>query len=130
MGRHRDFDASRAENNAEPLTFRLAGYDFVIERVPAGPLLDLAANGDATDAAAMAAFARFLKALVRPADRDQLAAALDDTDLTTVLELVRWVIEESTGRPLDTPLPSPPVASEDGEPSKVVSLSPVSTRSA
>lgn len=130
MSRHRDFDAARAESKLEPLTFRLVGHDFTIDRVPAGPLLDLAAQSDATDAAAMAAFARFLKALVREDQRDALAVALDDTALETVLDLVRWVIEEATGRPLDMPQPSLRDASEAGQPSRVVSLNPVSTRSA
>lgn len=125
MSRHRDFDAARAEVQSEPLTFRLAGRDFTIERVPAGPLLDLAAHAGDTDAAAMAAFSRFLHALVIPSQRDDLVAALADVDLSTLFELVQWVIEEQTGRPLASPSPLPLDASQGGEPSRVVSLSAV-----
>jgi hypothetical protein len=131
MSRHRDFDAARAENVREPLTFRLAGRDFTIERVPAGPLLDLASNSDLRDTDALAAFGRFLIALVVPEQRDAMREALDDTDLPMLLELVRWVVEEATGSPLSEPSVSPDGPSSTGETPRVVSLSPVKeTRSA
>lgn len=128
MSRHRDFAAARAES--EPLTFTLAGHAFTIDRVPAGPLLDLADQATLTDEKAMAAFARFMHALVREEERATLRAALDETDLQTVLEIVQWVIEESTGRPLPTASSSPGEPSQDGAPSRVVSLSPVESQSA
>lgn len=123
MSRHKDFDAARAENVGEPLTFRLAGRDFTIERVPVGPLLDLAAQSDLSGAEAMAAFARFLVTLVVEEQRDEMRAALDDTDLETVFGIAQWVIEEVTARPLGQSSGSPSLRSVDGPASKLAAAS-------
>lgn len=131
MSRHRDFDAARAEHQSEPLTFRLAGHDFeTVPVIPAGPILDLAANADKMDADAMVAFARFLYSIVRADQVDAFTHALDTVDLGTVLELVAWVIEETTGRPLGRHSSLPVEPSTGGEPSRRVSLTPVESRSA
>ena len=123
MTRHRDFDAARAEHVGDPLTFRLAGRDFTIERIPAGPLLELSAQSDQEGAAAMAAFARFLGVLVVPDQRDELRNALDEVELQTVLEIVQWVVGEATARPLARPSSSPVVPSPDSPQSKLARAS-------
>ena len=102
MARHRDFDAARAEQAGEPLTFLLDGYTFACPpQMPAGPLLDLAALADESDQAKMlGAFARFLRALVVPADRGRLDEALSIVTIDVIVDVARWLIEEQTGRPL------------------------------
>lgn len=119
MSRFRDFDVARAENVGEPLTFRLAERDFIIDRVPAGPLLDLAGQAGLKDADALVAFGRFLAHLVREDQRDAMREALDDTDLLTLLALVQWVIEESTARPLASVSSLSDGASANGAKSKL-----------
>lgn len=132
MSRHRDFDAARAERALEPLTFTLGGQQFTtVPEIPVGPLLDLASKAGDTDAAALAAFGAFMRAIVAPGDRDRFEAVLAATGIATMLELVAWVIEETTGGPLPGASSSPEAPSADGEPSRVVSLSPApETRSA
>lgn len=119
MSRHRDFDAARAENVGDPLTFRLAGRDFTIERVPAGPLLELAEVSELEGAAALKAFAHFLGVLVIPADRDELRNALDEVELSDVFTIVQWVVEEATARPLSRRSDSPQPVSLDSARSKL-----------
>lgn len=126
MSRFRDFDAARAEAQGDPLRFRLAGREFTIERVPAGPLLRLAAksNLQADTLAALDALGEFLVTLVVEDQRDAMRAAVDDADFPTLLNIVRWVTEEATAVPLDEPSDSAEPSSDDGETSRVVSLSP------
>lgn len=123
----RDFDRARSERQAATIGFRLGGREFTIPaRIPAGALLDVtravAANNDFM---AMTAFTEFLDALI-PADQaEEFKAALrePEVDQTDVMDLIAWIVEESTGRPLQKRSSSAPPAVPDGAPSRVVSLS-------
>lgn len=108
MERYRDFDVARAEHEGEPIRFRLAGREFeTLTFMPAGPLLDLAANGDKAGAAGFAAFGTFLNAVVVEDHRDALRDAMAEVDFPTVREVVTWILQESTGRPLSSAETSP-----------------------
>lgn len=122
MSRHRDFDAARAENVGDPLTFRLAGRDFTVTRLPAGPLLDLANDADLEGAAAFAAFSKFLLKIVADEHEDEMRAALNESDLMVVFDVVRWVIEESTARPLSEQASVPVLQSPNGAASKLAAV--------
>lgn len=126
MSRFKDFDAARAEQHREPLTFRLGGEEFTITGVlPAGILLDIAAAQSSGNQEAMfGAVVGMWDQLVPPADQERFAAAIRRVDLETMLALVEWVVEETTGRPFGSSSSSPEVPSQDGPPSRVVSLSP------
>lgn len=132
MSRHRDFDAARAEIEGPPLTFTLCGEEFRCRaKIPAGPILKLASQHDLQGLEAIDALGQFLYSIVVPDQADTLRKVIDeDVTVPLAVEIVAWVIEESTGRPLpmlsDLPLP----ASEDGPSSNLVSLSPAESRSA
>lgn len=132
MPRYRDFDAARAEQHREPLTFRLGGEEFTIDgALPAGILLDIAAAQSSGNQEAMfGAIVGMWDQLIPQPDQERFAQAIRKVDLETMLALVEWVVEETTGRPFGQPASSPVVPSQDGPPSRVVSLSPVETRSA
>ncbi len=126
MGRYRDFDAARAERAGEQIEFKVGGEEFAVDgTLPGGVILELAeamASGD--QFAAMGLTAELFKGIVRPEDTDRFAAAVRTVDMMTMLDLLSWIIEEATGRPLPNASPSEPASSEGGSPSRVVSLSP------
>jgi hypothetical protein len=106
--RFKDFDVARAEHEAEPIRFRLAGRDFqTLPFIPAKPLLDLAAHEGKMGASGFIAFGQFLHAVVIPDQRDEMDAAMSEVDFSTVREVVSWILEESTARPLASANASP-----------------------
>lgn len=108
MERYKDFDVARAEHEGEPLRFRLAGRDFqTLPFIPAGPLLELAANEGKSGAGGFAAFGHFLRTVVVPDQRDEMDAAMTEVDFPTVRDVVSWILEESTARPLESADSSP-----------------------
>lgn len=118
MERYKDFDVARAEYEGEPLRFRLAGRDFeTLPFMPAGPLLDLAANGDKMGAAGFAAFGVFLRTVIIEDQRDEMDAAMREVDFSTVREVVTWILQEATARPLSSAESSPSSVSWSSEPS-------------
>lgn len=134
--RHREFASARAELAENPITFSLDEEVFTVEGVlQAGPLLDLITalpGGLDTDkmapADAMVAFkvfGEFIEGVVIEPDRERWRAAMRTTTLQTVMDILAWVIEESTGRPLVMSSGSEPSASEPSGPLRSVSLKPV-----
>lgn len=115
---HRDFDAARAEQSGEPLTFTLAGQEWVTTpTIEAGSVFDLAALADREDAAAIIAFRDFLLSIMAPTATDQegheydqrlaFADSIRRVDLPTVLAVVQWIVQETTARPFTSPSSSP-----------------------
>lgn len=109
MSRFKDFDAARAEARGEPLTFKLGGEMFTAcAELPAGVLLDMGAAFTSQDAmAGFDLFTELFQVIVAPDDQERFAAAVRTVGLSTVMDLVQWIVEESTGRPFETPSPSP-----------------------
>lgn len=125
MDRFRDFDAALAELG-DPLTFKLGGETFTcLPEIPAGPVLKLARHADKIDAEAFVVFGEFLRCIVIEEQRDALTEALDRVGLGTLLDLIAWLVQESTGRPLEVASSSPELPPGDGQPLRVVSLDPV-----
>lgn len=116
MSRYRDFDAARAEANAEPLTFTLGGEDFTAATdLPSGVLLDMAAAFTSDDPSmGLDLFSELFRVMVAPEDAERFAVAVRKVGLSTVLDLVGWIVEESTGRPFNKPSPSPPRPVQSG----------------
>jgi hypothetical protein len=108
---HRSFSAARREATGEPLTFDIEGEQFTLRAsLPMMPLLDLAAaaeQGNELDAAL--AFRTFLHRMVPDNDGVRLTDAIARADWghEELLELVRWVVEETTGHPSQPPSDSP-----------------------
>ena len=121
MTRHRDFDVARAEHVGEPLTFRLAGRDFTIPEVPAGPLLELAASLGTGNIAVR--FGSFLFAVLPEDQHETLVAALGEVNVATALDVATWIIEESLNRPLESASDSEPGPSPNGAASKLAAVS-------
>lgn len=136
MGRHKDFDAARAEHAGEPLTFTLGGREWhCVTDLPITPVLDVAdvLDLDEMDPAAMRAITSLLTCVVVPDEREAFTETLrtEGVGIRTLMEVISWAMEELSGRPLPSASPSPLVESPGGEPSRVVSLSQApETRSA
>jgi hypothetical protein len=131
MSRFRDFDAARAERAREPIEFKLGGEMFsATGDMPAGLLLDAAAGLGSDDPAAQGAvFAALFEGIVAPEDHERFGAAVRRVDIETVMELITWIMEEVTGRPLPMSSPSPFPRAQDGVSWRVDSSSPASTPS-
>lgn len=100
---HKTFTAAKADALGDPISFDIDGDEFLIPRpVPAWPMLELAACGDEGEPTRIAAaFVGFLTAVL-PAEqheRFRRTCAEKRVDQELLLEIVQFVIEESTGRP-------------------------------
>lgn len=109
-------DGQRTEQKAEPIPFRIGDEEFLApskDDLPGLPLMELAAAFDAAEdesvseeqatAAAMGAWARFLHAALGPEQYGRLRATVNRHRWSTeqIMELAEWIVEASTGVPLD-----------------------------
>lgn len=129
--RHREFTSARAEALGDPIMFSLDGEWFTVGGVESGPVLDLVAAlpagldttemtpGDATTM--LPALAAFVEGIVVDEDRERWHKAMRATSPQTLMQIVAYVIEESTGRPLAGSGESQPSRSPDGAPSSSAS---------
>jgi hypothetical protein len=121
MSRFRDFDAARAEHVRKPLSFRIGGEDFTVDgSLSSGILLDLGKAmvlGD--DTLMLQANIALWDEVVSEDDKERFATALRRTDMATMIDLVAWIVEESTGRPLGSQRVSWQSPSTNGEPSSM-----------
>lgn len=103
------FGAARKEVSAEPIIFMVEGEaePFYVPRpVPAFPLMDMAAEAeDGNQAGALGGFLRFLKGCIPeehwPRFRD--AITRERWGAEDILPLIRYLVEEATGRPTTPP---------------------------
>jgi hypothetical protein len=123
---HIDFDAARAENRNEPLTFTLGGESFTCcAELPVGHLLGMMDNLKTMD---------FLAFVLFEEDRGRFEALLcrGGDDVITADDLVivvRRLLEVYTGRPTTPPSPTSSGAVPTGDGSTGGSLSEESTLS-
>lgn len=127
--------AHRAEGQIEPVDFEVSWYDeedaeqtevfhaygepSMATLTDAGYFADL--NADSPEA--MAIIRRiFMEAIGEEAEFSRFwkVARLIDSD--TLVDIMAGLIEDTTGRPTSRPSDSSPSSSNDGEPSRVVSL--------
>jgi hypothetical protein len=128
--RFKDFDAAEAERKGdEPITFRLGGRQWTASHVNAGTFLAFirGISGD-TDKVVLA-FDEYIRNVLDDHDREAFADMLlhSDVQISTLRDVVWWVVEQATGNPTPAAQPSPKRRSKPGRPLRVYSLDPVST---
>ena len=129
MSRFKDFDAAEAERKGEPIYFRLGGREWTAAHVNAANFLAfsrLVAEGGNN---AVLGFDAYITSTLAEDQRADFHAMLSEQDvqLTTVIELAQWIVEQATGNPTSAASPSPAPPPKPGQPLRVYSLDPVST---
>lgn len=112
----RDFDAAAREASGEPAEFRLGGETFTVRAVPAGAILTLARNS-LDDIGLLESYNNVdacIRACIDPEDLERWEKATFNVQLSTLLEVVPWLVRVSTGRPTTPPSGSPSQPSADG----------------
>lgn len=117
----KDFDAALKEQEREPIRFRLGGEDFQIDGIHSGPLLRLARIQQVSDIEAAVQFDSFISALIRKEDRKRWDKALEQVPIDVLLEVVQFIVEESTGRPTERPSDLPDRPRKSGQASNTAS---------
>ncbi len=125
--RFRDFDAALAEEEGEPITFRLAGRKWKAVHLSAPVMLKL--GRAISDNRAVFGYDEAMRDFLPEEDREAFTQALIDHNvrIRTLMDVVNWIIEADAGRPLGDASPSLEQPSPTGGGSKVVSLSGAST---
>lgn len=120
--RFRDFDAAIDEE--QPITFRLGGSDWQAIHLNATNFLRFTRKTAEGGAEAAVAFQDYLTAVLGEDDRKPFMEMLDERDvsLTVLLELVKWLVEQSSGVPSPAAVPSPSRQRNSGGPTRVVRL--------
>lgn len=123
----------QAATSTEPVTFKIGSDMFeAAAQCPAGVLLSMAANSsDEGGAGAVTAAMDFLDAVLKETSRARFAERMtsveDPISITTVTELVQWLIGVYTGRPTEQPSPSVAGPSDPSESSTAPLRETVST---
>ena len=103
--RFKDFGATQALDDYEPLGFALNGEDFGCRPAMAGAaLLDFVRRADSDSGGAAAdAVIQFLEDALDGGDRDRFVALIRDpeviVEVETLAEIAGWLIEQYTARP-------------------------------
>jgi len=106
--RFKDFGSGNSVDEA-PLTFKLHGEEFECRPAVQGKvLLDLVANSDENDGAAMAkTIDRFFEVTLKPESYERFTALSLDPDrivsVETLGEITGWLVEQYSGRPQQGP---------------------------
>ena len=122
--RFKDFDAAEAERKGEPITFRLGGRDWTAAHVNAANFLVFSRKTAAGDTEAILAFEEYLSGVIDEDHREAFWAMLAERDiqLSTLMELVQWLVEQATGNPTTAALPSPSQPVSNGLPPRRFSI--------
>lgn len=125
--RFRDFDAALAEHERKPVTFRLGGRDFEVVNTSA-PLM-MKVYRALEEGIAGAVYFEALQWMVAEGDREALVAAIESADISIggVIDIVNWIVQETTGSPFVESVSSADSQSTNGRGLKVVSRSSGST---
>lgn len=125
MARFKDFDAASEERSGTPIAFQLGGQQWTAPHVNAGTFLAFVRKASEGGDAAVLAFDDFITHVLPDAEREPFHEMLAESNIpiSTLTDLVKWIIEEATGNPTDAVSPSPPQRSRRGQRAKVVSLS-------
>ena len=129
MARFKDFDAAEAERKGEPITFQLGGREWTAAHINAAAFLALARRSADGGDAAILAFDDYITNTLAEKDRKPFRKMLADKEvqLSTLVELGQWIVEQATGNPTAGASPSQEAPSSSGQPLRVMSLDPVST---
>jgi hypothetical protein len=129
MARFKDFDAAEAERKGESITFVLGGREWTASHVNAANFLAFTraiANGGND---AVTGFDDYITGTLADDQRKDFHQMLREKDiqLTTLMELGQWIVEQASGNPTAVASPSPPQPSTTGQQPRRVSISPTST---
>lgn len=100
----KSFDVARSEVDGDSLEFELGGEAFAVELpLPGIALLDMANVAEAEGVEAVTAFNQFLTVALGEAEfkRFHDAALRTRLPIERLMEIVQWIVEESTGRPTE-----------------------------
>ena len=125
MARFKDFDAAQAERSDVPIAFQLGGQQWTAPHVNAGTFLAFVRKAADGGDQAVLAFDDFITHCLPENQREPFHEMLMESDIpiTTLTELVKWIIEEATGNPTDAVSLSAPPRAKRGQRPRVVSLS-------
>ncbi|MGI8425603.1 MAG: hypothetical protein ACR2M4_03200 [Actinomycetota bacterium] len=106
MAKHKAFSFS--SNGQEPITFDLAGEKFTcIPEAPGGTLTDFIGDAGEGTSRAAPAMLNFIKAVLIDDDVERFNSIIYSktimVPLETLLELVRWLVEQYVDRPTMRP---------------------------
>ncbi len=123
-GRFKDFDAAEAERKGEPITFRLGGREWTAAHVNAANFLAFSrqiANGGND---VVIGFSDYITGTLPEEQRKDFHHMLveHDIQLTTLMELGQWIVEQATGNPTDAASPSVEAPSNTGGPPRRFSV--------
>jgi hypothetical protein len=128
--RFRDFDAFEAEHKSVPITFKLGGRKWSASHLDAPTFLSFTRRMAEGGEGAIIGFAEFMHSVVDEEQREEFEAVLTTKHirLDTLVEVMKWLVEQATNSPLDAanvlPLsPSKPGPRQKAGSSSVVSLS-------
>jgi hypothetical protein len=111
MARTKDFGAAKDLSSFEPLTFTLAGQEFTCRPAIQGQsVMKLAASADPDNPSSGAiAVQQFFKVAMDEENYkkfDELTTSPDHIiEMSTLSEIVQWLMEEYTNRPTKEPTP-------------------------
>lgn len=125
MARFKDFDAAQAEREDTPIAFQLGGQQWTAPHVNAGTFLAFVRKASEGGDQAVLAFDDFVTHVLPVEQREPFHEMLAESDIpiTTLTELVKWIIEQATGNPTDAVSRSEPTVRKRGQRPRVVSLS-------
>ena len=126
MARFKDFDAAEAERKGEPITFRLGGKEWTAAHVGAATFLAFSRQSAEGGPAAMTGFDDYITSTLAEDQREPFHAMLaeHDVQLSTLIALMQWIVEQATGNPTAAVSPSLPSPSNTGKPRVVYSREP------
>jgi hypothetical protein len=129
MARFKDFDAAEAERKDEPITFALGGREWTAAHVNAANFLAFSRTIAEGGTGAVTGFDDYITSTLQEDQRKDFHRMLGEKEiqLSTLMALGQWIIEQASGNPTAAALPSASQPPKTGQPLRVYSLDPVST---
>lgn len=126
MARFKDFDAAEAERKDEPLTFRMGGREWTAAHVNAANFLAFSRQTAEGGVSAMTGFDDYITSTLLEDQREDFHVMLTESgvQLSTLVSLMQWIVEQATGNPTAAASPSSAPQSNTGKPRVVYSRSP------
>jgi hypothetical protein len=132
MSRFKDFDAAASERSDDPITFVLGGREWAVPHLNAHSYFMFTRKMSEGGIIGELALDDYFTSVLAKDDREAWHQMLAEKDIQmpTLMELVQWLVEETSGHPTNAVSPSPSTQSGRGQQLKVVSPSKGSTSKA
>jgi len=126
VARFKDFDAAEAERKGDPITFKLGDQEWTAAHVNAANFLAFSRQTAEGGAGAATGFDDYITSTLAEDQREPFHAMLTEHDvqLSTLIALMQWIVEQATGNPTAAASPSPAPQSNTGKPRVVYSREP------